>query len=140
MNPRHRTLATRPCAWCKTGDVIVTTGTPKRFRETKRFCGVVCARLAGGLTHDAEWGRKMKIASAAARKQKALDVAAALLRDLPLVEAAQEIYKRAYDAGWQAGNRRGTEIERGRIMRLLKRARIKRERDEETGRSSQVAA
>lgn len=131
MNTRNRVLEVRPCVWCKTGEVIITTATPKRQRATKRFCGHTCSRAAGGLTHGEEWGRKMKIASTAALKRKALAQATALLRDLPLEEAARSIYERGYDAGWQSGNKRGTDMERARITRLLKRARIKREREEE---------
>lgn len=121
MTIRNRVIATRPCAWCPTGKVIVTTATAKRDRDSKRFCGKACARAAGGITHGQEWGRKMQRASAVSRKRLAFESAVALMENLPPAEAARRIYEKAYSAGWNAGKKTGIALEYRRLVRMSKR-------------------
>lgn len=115
---QQRVIATRPCAWCQTGIVRITTKTRIRHRATRRFCSQLCANKAGGITHAPDWSQRLCEASKIARQKKALDDAEALMGDLPPAAAARAIYRRAYSAGWVAGKKTGVSSEYRRLMRL----------------------
>lgn len=123
MASQQRILSTRPCAWCETGTVFITTKTPTRFRATKRFCSTVCANAAGGITRPEGLLARMREASIRQRKAKAQREALALLERGPLPQAARRLYAKAYQAGWRAGKTAGIRYEHGRATREQIRAR-----------------
>lgn len=119
-------LWTKPCLGCSTGIVKITTATPTRQRQTKRFCSLRCACANMNLINGTEWGLRMQQAALKARKEKSCRDAIALMRGLPPDLAARTIYERAYKAGWATGKKTGIALEHGRLIRAAKRQQLAR--------------
>lgn len=106
-----RVLAIRDCASCGEKDaIIVTSREPKARRAGKRFCSRACQRNG---------------AIGTSKKRQTLKRAVDEFQHDP--KAAEQIYLRAYGAGWKAGRNYGVAMERRRLVRIAIKAKRARE-------------